>query len=235
MGFKHKHYLAGSKVYSCSVCRTHMATIESMISRRFNGQHGQAYLFDTVFNVVEAGPEDRQMTTGLHRVRDISCKKCGQVMGWKYERAYEQSQKYKEGKSILEKALLVEAAPPSPSEDSLSISPSSNGASTSVSPGPPGNTIGVIGSMIAGGELISSLSPTIGPRAQLINVDTSTFTTSSTSEPSSLLSTYAASSGVTSRLGTSPSNPSFRSGSSISIRSATNSEASEDSELADAL
>lgn len=33
MGFKHRHYLSGSKVYSCSVCRTHMATIESMISR----------------------------------------------------------------------------------------------------------------------------------------------------------------------------------------------------------
>lgn len=147
------------------------------------------------------------------------------------ERAYEQSQKYKEGKSILEKALLVEAAPPSPSEDSLSLSPSSNGASASVSPGPAGSTHGVIGSMIAGGELISSLSPTISPRAQLINVDTSTFTTS-TSEPSSLMSAYTASSGITSRLGAS-SNPSFRSGSSISIRSATNSEASEDSELAD--
>lgn len=55
-----------------------------MYTQRFNGQHGQAYLFDAVFNVVEANPEDRQMTTGLHRVRDISCKKCGQVMGWKY-------------------------------------------------------------------------------------------------------------------------------------------------------
>jgi len=111
MGFKHRHYLAGSKVYSCSVCRTHMATIESMISRRFNGQHGQAYLFETVFNVAEGEAEDRQMTTGLHRVRDIRCAKCGQTMGWKYERAYEQSQKYKEGKSILEKALLVESIP----------------------------------------------------------------------------------------------------------------------------
>ena len=27
------------------------------------------------------------MTTGLHRVRDISCGKCGQTMGWKYVRS----------------------------------------------------------------------------------------------------------------------------------------------------
>jgi len=92
-----------------------MATIESIISRRFNGQHGQAYLFETVFNVAEGQAEDRQMTTGLHRVRDIRCARCGQTMGWKYERAYEQSQKYKEGKSILEKNLLVESVPVPPS------------------------------------------------------------------------------------------------------------------------
>lgn len=145
------------------------------------------------------------------------------------ERAYEQSQKYKEGKSILEKALLVEAAPPSPSEGSLS--PSSNGTSVSASPGSARGAHGVIGSMIAGGELISSLSPTISPRMQLINVDTSTFT--ATSEPGNLMgSSYTSSPGMRSRLAA--ADPSFRSGSSTSIRSITNSEASEDSELADA-
>lgn len=68
-------------------------TVNQTLSQRFNGQHGQAYLFDTVFNVVEASPEDRQMTTGLHRVRDISCKKCGQVMGWKYVSVAELTQR----------------------------------------------------------------------------------------------------------------------------------------------
>lgn len=207
-----------------------MATIESMISRRFNGQHGQAYLFDTVFNVVEASPEDRQMTTGLHRVRDISCKKCGQVMGWKYDRAYEQSQKYKEGKSILEKALLVEAAPPSPPDESMTPS-TNNSTHNSASPSSTRatQTHDVIANMFAGGELIRAFSPTIGPRMQLINVDTSTFTASS--DPSNTMaSTYSASPGTRSRRAA--DDPSFRSGSSVSIRSSTNSEASEDSELA---
>ena len=72
------------------------------------------------------------MTTGNHTVRDIYCCKCGKGLGWKYVRsflvsaplsllrasnsdpfpkqeyAYEQSQKYKEGKYILERQLLVD-------------------------------------------------------------------------------------------------------------------------------
>lgn len=33
MGFTHRTYLGGNKIYACAVCRTHMATIESMMSR----------------------------------------------------------------------------------------------------------------------------------------------------------------------------------------------------------
>lgn len=35
-------------------------------------------------NVIEGEPNDRQMTTGNHTVRDIYCCKCGQTLGWKY-------------------------------------------------------------------------------------------------------------------------------------------------------
>ena len=45
--------------------------------------------------------------TGLHTVADVFCCDCCQVLGWKYERAYEESQKYKEGKFILEKSKIV--------------------------------------------------------------------------------------------------------------------------------
>ena len=51
--------------------------------------------------------EDRQLTTGLHTVADIFCYNCGEALGWKYEKAYEESQKYKEGKYILERALVM--------------------------------------------------------------------------------------------------------------------------------
>jgi len=48
------------------------------------------------------------MTTGNHTVRDIYCIKCGVTLGWKYDKAYDPTQKYKEGKYILERNLLVD-------------------------------------------------------------------------------------------------------------------------------
>ncbi|KAG9314568.1 hypothetical protein JVU11DRAFT_5369 [Chiua virens] len=84
MGMKYRRYLAGERIYGCLKCKTHLATIHSMISRAFNGQHGRAYLFDGVVNVVEGEPNDRQMTTGNHTVRDIYCVKCATTLGWKY-------------------------------------------------------------------------------------------------------------------------------------------------------
>ncbi|GKV25553.1 hypothetical protein SLEP1_g34977 [Rubroshorea leprosula] len=57
---------------------------------------------------VDVGPrEDRRLLTGLHTVADIHCANCRAVLGWKYERAYEASQKYKEGKFILEKSKIA--------------------------------------------------------------------------------------------------------------------------------
>jgi hypothetical protein len=35
-------------------------------------------------------------------VRDIACRQCNETVGWKYDKAYEASEKYKEGKFILE-------------------------------------------------------------------------------------------------------------------------------------
>ncbi|XP_010549583.1 PREDICTED: protein yippee-like isoform X2 [Tarenaya hassleriana] len=50
--------------------------------------------------------EDRMMMTGLHTVADIFCVGCGSIVGWRYEMAHEKSQKYKEGKSVLERSVL---------------------------------------------------------------------------------------------------------------------------------
>ncbi len=76
-------------------------------SQSFRGQHGKAYLFNTVVNVIEGEPAERGMTTGRHIVRDISCRLCHETVGWKYDKAYEASEKYKEGKFILEAELLA--------------------------------------------------------------------------------------------------------------------------------
>ena len=40
--------------------------------------------------------------------RDVNCKKCNTKLGWINEFATEDQQKYKEGKVILERALVTE-------------------------------------------------------------------------------------------------------------------------------
>ena len=48
------------------------------------------------------------MLTGRHMVRDVSCKNCDAKLGWIYEFATEEAQRYKEGRVILERALVTE-------------------------------------------------------------------------------------------------------------------------------
>lgn len=57
-------------------------------------------------NIVAAEAMERNMLTGKHVVRDIICRQCNETVGWKYDKAHEAQQKYKEGKFILEEALL---------------------------------------------------------------------------------------------------------------------------------
>ncbi|XP_031118422.1 protein yippee-like At5g53940 isoform X2 [Ipomoea triloba] len=55
------------------------------------------------------GPlEERMMLSGMHTVADIFCCCCGQIIGWKYEAAHEKSQKYKEGKFVLERGRIID-------------------------------------------------------------------------------------------------------------------------------
>ncbi|KAJ9050778.1 hypothetical protein DSO57_1011216 [Entomophthora muscae] len=84
MGQILKQYLTGNRVFCCCKCKTHLSTSDSIVSKAFQGQHGQAYLFNSVVNIDEGTPVDRNMTTGLHTVKDITCTSCGEVLGWRY-------------------------------------------------------------------------------------------------------------------------------------------------------
>lgn len=132
MGLAYNTYLNSAKIYGCKTCKAHLANHEDIISRvctgppftstppgffprsqdlltrgqNFRGQHGKAYLFHSVVNIDTGAPNERNMTTGRHVVRDITCRQCKETVGWKYDKAYEPSEKYKEGKFILEAELL---------------------------------------------------------------------------------------------------------------------------------
>ena len=87
--------------------RAHLANHDELISKSFQGSQGRAYLFNSVVNIGCGQAEERVLLTGLHAVADIYCDCCKTVLGWKYEQAYESSQKYKEGKFIIELAHMI--------------------------------------------------------------------------------------------------------------------------------
>lgn len=99
-------YLDGPRIYTCGQCRTHLTSHDEIISKSFHGRNGRAYLFENCVNVLIGPAEDRRLITGLHSVNDIMCKRCKTLIGWTYTKAYERSQKYKEGKFIVEKIHL---------------------------------------------------------------------------------------------------------------------------------
>ncbi|KAL1917918.1 uncharacterized protein VTP21DRAFT_3752 [Calcarisporiella thermophila] len=95
------------RVYTCSTCHTHLSDHDSLISKAFHGRLGRAYLFSKVVNVSTGQVEDRLLITGLHTVADVFCDVCQTTVGWKYIYAYEDSQRYKIGKFVLERERIV--------------------------------------------------------------------------------------------------------------------------------
>lgn len=108
MGRQFLEYIATERVFACQNCKSHLSSPSEIISKAFQGASGRAYLFAKVVNICEGTPEDRLMTTGLHTVMDVKCITCKNVLGWKYQKAHEESQRYKEGKVILEKSNIIE-------------------------------------------------------------------------------------------------------------------------------
>ncbi|XP_050214156.1 protein yippee-like At5g53940 [Mercurialis annua] len=96
------------RCYSCRCCDTPLALADDVLSRTFNCRKGRAYLFSNVVNITAGPPDERMMLSGMHTVEDIYCCCCGQQLGWKYVAAHDKSQKYKEGKFVLERWRIDE-------------------------------------------------------------------------------------------------------------------------------
>ncbi|CAO1614255.1 unnamed protein product [Parajaminaea phylloscopi] len=93
-------------LYVCAKCGTHLALQDEIISKAFSGHNGKAYLFHSSINTYRGAPESRRLLTGMHTVADLKCRGCDALVGWTYLRAWEGSQKYKEGRFILEQAAV---------------------------------------------------------------------------------------------------------------------------------
>uniref|UniRef100_A0A0X3PQK0 Protein yippee-like n=1 Tax=Schistocephalus solidus TaxID=70667 RepID=A0A0X3PQK0_SCHSO len=100
-------HLGGRRIIQCR-CGAPLTNRDEILSTRFTGSTGRAFLFNHVVNIMFSEIQDRVMITGRHLVRDVLCSRCSAKLGWMYEHAMEDSQRYKEGKVILEHALIEE-------------------------------------------------------------------------------------------------------------------------------
>lgn len=108
MGRVFLEHPGGTRIFSCANCDTALTNRNQLISMRFTGATGRAFLFHKVVNLTFSDIQNRVMLTGRHVVRDVSCKNCSAKLGWIYEYATEEEQRYKEGRVILERALVTE-------------------------------------------------------------------------------------------------------------------------------
>uniref|UniRef100_A0A0N5AYP8 Protein yippee-like n=1 Tax=Syphacia muris TaxID=451379 RepID=A0A0N5AYP8_9BILA len=108
MGRFFYEHLGGKNIFSCGKCEVYLSNRSEVIATNFRGNTGRAFLFRRVVNILEAEKESREMLSGTHLIRDVFCKRCGLKLGWMYEYTAEDSQRYKEGRIILERKLVRE-------------------------------------------------------------------------------------------------------------------------------
>lgn len=97
----------GLPTFSCSTCSAVIALQDELISKSFSGRDGRGYLIHSAVNVKLGKREDRPLLTGVHTVADAFCVGCNERVGWYYHKASDHSQKYKEGKYLLERERLI--------------------------------------------------------------------------------------------------------------------------------
>ncbi|KAF9073620.1 yippee zinc-binding/DNA-binding /Mis18, centromere assembly-domain-containing protein [Rhodocollybia butyracea] len=93
--------------YVCAQCSASIALQDELISKAFSGRDGRGYLMHSASNVKLGAKEERPLLTGVHTVADVFCLGCNDRIGWYYHSASEHSQKYKEGKYLLEKERII--------------------------------------------------------------------------------------------------------------------------------
>ncbi|KAE9038601.1 hypothetical protein PR002_g5939 [Phytophthora rubi] len=96
----------GMHAFRCADCGNVVADRDDVVSKTFFGRTGKAFLMNNMYNIRVGPARNRYLMTGMHTIADVQCSQCDFVLGWKYIKAMESSQKYKEGKFIMEHAVV---------------------------------------------------------------------------------------------------------------------------------
>ncbi|EPY29564.1 zinc-binding protein (Yippee) [Strigomonas culicis] len=96
----------GAHGYGCALCGAHLCLSQDIISRHFHGKHGRAILVDRCANYYYGPQEQKELMTGTHIVRDVFCNCCDKNVGWCYDFAHSEKERYKVQRFVLEHALI---------------------------------------------------------------------------------------------------------------------------------
>jgi len=69
-------------------------------------------LYSSRMNVRYDRPSIQLMTTGAYTIQEVICLVCSSYLGWKMIHAHERTERWKEGKHILELEFVQELLPP---------------------------------------------------------------------------------------------------------------------------
>ncbi|KAJ7579216.1 hypothetical protein C8J56DRAFT_1169957 [Mycena floridula] len=94
----------------CKQCRSSITSMNHLLplsaipeeSRAFRGFSGKASLFTEIQHAAFSKPAVQLMATGAHTMAEITCSHCSTYLGWHIIKAHEASEKWKEGKFLLE-------------------------------------------------------------------------------------------------------------------------------------
>lgn len=114
MGLKHTEFFENTcyeadntQIIVCNECLSHLCLSSLVLSDRFSGLSGDAYLVDKLINVQPDGmDQETRMKTGVYLINKIHCRQCFTVLGWVYKKLFSYSESYKEGKFVIEKKFI---------------------------------------------------------------------------------------------------------------------------------
>lgn len=116
MGLKHTDFFESTSYESgdtqiivCNECLAHLCLSTMVLSDKFRGLSGDAYLVDKLINIQ---PDDKDqetpMLTGVYLINKVKCLQCFTTLGWFYKKSFNYSESYKEGKYVVEKKFIRE-------------------------------------------------------------------------------------------------------------------------------
>lgn len=94
------------ELFTCAKCGAHFCSANDVVSKNFQGKNGKAFLVARCDNVALGAQENKVLMTGLHIVRDAICVGCNTVVGWSYDYAHDEKERYKTLKFVIERIMF---------------------------------------------------------------------------------------------------------------------------------